>query len=64
MKDATRPECGHWIGTERRHCRAADSIRLYVIGHRCPLHTPAALRGKPEPQPGPGWPIFRQEQCS
>jgi hypothetical protein len=50
------PECRHWIGAERRHCRSVDSIRPYLTGPRCPLHTPAALAGRPEPQPGPGWP--------
>jgi hypothetical protein len=48
--------CAHWIGAEQRHCGAADGVRFYVTGHCCPLHTPSALAGKPEPQPGPGWP--------
>ncbi|MER7696201.1 hypothetical protein [Streptomyces sp. NPDC096095] len=30
--------------------------RRYVIGYRCDRHTPSALRGLPEPPPGPGWP--------
>ncbi|MFE3378375.1 hypothetical protein [Streptomyces anulatus] len=30
--------------------------RRYVIGWRCDLHTPSAVRGLPEPPPGPGWP--------
>ncbi|MFJ4907699.1 hypothetical protein ACIQCR_24710 [Streptomyces sp. NPDC093249] len=30
--------------------------RLYVTGWRCDLHTPAALAGRPEAPPGPGWP--------
>ncbi|MFF9285445.1 hypothetical protein [Streptomyces griseosporeus] len=34
--------------------------RLYPCGWRCALHTPAALAGKPETPPGPGWPIHRQ----
>jgi hypothetical protein len=51
-----RPECRHWIGAERRHCRSGDGIRPYLTGPRCPLHTPSALAGKPEPQPGPGYP--------
>ncbi|MFI7315184.1 hypothetical protein [Streptomyces hygroscopicus] len=50
------PECGHWIGAERRRCLARDSVHRYVIGWRCPLHTPAAMAGRPEPQPGPGMP--------
>jgi hypothetical protein len=54
--DPQRPECRHWIGAERRHCRSGESIRPYLTGPRCPLHTPSALAGKPEPQPGPGFP--------
>ncbi len=49
-------ECGHWIGAEHRYCRSGDGLRPYVIGVRCPLHTPAALARKPEPQAGPGLP--------
>ncbi|MEU5284160.1 hypothetical protein AB0G97_09085 [Streptomyces sp. NPDC020755] len=30
--------------------------RRYVIGWRCDLHTPSAVRSLPEPPPGPGWP--------
>lgn len=45
--------CEHWIGVEARYCRAVDGVRLFRIGHCCPLHTPSALAGKPEPQPGP-----------
>jgi hypothetical protein len=56
LERTSAPECRHWIGAERRHCRAVDGIRPYLSGLRCPLHTPAALAGKPEPQPGPGWP--------
>ncbi|MFJ4009414.1 hypothetical protein [Streptomyces sp. NPDC090026] len=48
--------CWHWIGAERRHCHATDSVRPYLSGLRCPLHTPAALAGRPETPPGPGWP--------
>ncbi|MFJ8027423.1 hypothetical protein [Streptomyces sp. NPDC096311] len=59
-----KPDCKHWIGAEQRHCREGKGVRLYIQGHRCPAHTPSALQGKPEPQPGPGWPIYRQEQCS
>ncbi|MCF0087140.1 MULTISPECIES: hypothetical protein [unclassified Streptomyces] len=59
MKETTRPECTHWVGAERKHCRVTDGVRAYLTGPRCPHHTPAALQGKPEPQPGPGWPIHR-----
>lgn len=48
--------CGHWIGVERRYCRMAEVVRLYITGPRCPAHTPSALAGKPEPQPGPDRP--------
>jgi hypothetical protein len=48
--------CRHWIGTQSRYCRRRHGIRTYLPGLRCPLHTPAALAGRPEPQPGPGWP--------
>ncbi|GGV13835.1 hypothetical protein [Streptomyces spectabilis] len=59
--DKPRPDCTHWIGTEHRHCREGDGVRQYLTGPRCPAHTPAALASRPEPQPGPGWPIHRQE---
>jgi hypothetical protein len=61
MTEQLRPECEHWIGAEQRHCREADGVRLYVPGRRCPAHTPNALRGLPEPPPGPGIPAFRKE---
>lgn len=61
MSDKTRPECRHWIGAEQRHCRVGEGVRLYIPGPRCPDHTPSALQGKSEPQPGPGWPIHRKE---
>jgi hypothetical protein len=54
--DRPGPECRHWIGAERSHCRAVDGIRPYLTGPRCPLHTPNALNGLPEPPPGPGMP--------
>jgi hypothetical protein len=53
--ETTKPECRHWIGAERRYCRAVEDVRQYVIGERCPLHTPAAVAGCPEPEPGPGF---------
>ena len=55
-EDSPGPECRHWIGSERRHCRAVDGIRPYIQGLRCPLHTPNALAGKPEFPPGYGRP--------
>lgn len=59
--DKPRPECGHWIGAERRHCKEVDGVRHFLPGMRCPSHTPRALRGLPEFPPGPGWPIYREE---
>lgn len=56
MRETPKPECTHWIGAEQRHCKEADSVRLYIPGHRCPAHTPRALQGLPENPPGPGWP--------
>ncbi|MGW3330573.1 hypothetical protein ACWDF9_08535 [Streptomyces rubiginosohelvolus] len=52
----TPPECTHWIGADRRYCRALNEVRRYLPGLRCPAHTPSALQGRPEPPPGPGWP--------
>jgi hypothetical protein len=57
-------ECGHWVGAERRHCKEADGVRLFVVGLRCPVHTPNALKGLPEPPPGPGWPAGAQAGLS
>lgn len=43
-------------------CEDADLLhgityaRLYPRGWCCDRHTPAALQGKPESPPGPGWP--------
>lgn len=54
------PACQHWIGVQSRYCRARRGLRPYIQGVRCPLHTPAALAGWPEPQPGPGWPAGPQ----
>ncbi len=41
--------CRHWIGGEHRYCLAADQLRPYLPGPRCPAHTPAALAGQPDP---------------
>ncbi|MGW1223053.1 hypothetical protein ACWD6O_25110 [Streptomyces californicus] len=30
--------------------------RRYLTGWKCDKHTPSAVRGLPEPPPGPGWP--------
>lgn len=47
--------CAHWIGAEGRYC-GQPGARRYVNSIACPLHTPNALRGLPEPRPGPGMP--------
>lgn len=52
----TARECTHWVGAEQRTCRATEGVRAFLIGPRCPAHTPSALAGRPEPQPGPGMP--------
>lgn len=59
-RDTPRPDCRHWLGEEGRYCRVGDGVRLFVPGPRCEAHTPAALQGKPEPEPGPGWPALRK----
>lgn len=53
-------KCDHWIGAQRRYCRIPGA-RRYLIGHRCPLHTPAALAGRPEP--GTPAPTTPAEEC-
>lgn len=50
------PVCGHWIGAEQRHCHATDDVRAFLVGPRCPAHTPRALQGLDEIPPGPGLP--------
>lgn len=62
VREIAKPECRHWLGDEGRYCRVGEGVRHYVPGPRCPAHTPAALQGQPEPEPGPGWPIFREVQ--
>lgn len=46
--------CTHWLGPERRHCYSEVGVRAYLPGPRCPLHTPAAVAGQPEPPEGEG----------
>lgn len=60
--DQVPPECTHWIGAEKHHCKEVDGVRPYLTGPRCPAHTPAALQGKPEPPTGPGWPSLKEAQ--
>ena len=45
----TTAACDHWIGAERRHCQATKAVRAFLVGPRCPAHTPNALKGLPEP---------------
>jgi hypothetical protein len=54
--EQTARRCAHWIGTAHRHCHDPGGVRPYLTGLRCPAHTPAALAGRPEPEPGPGLP--------
>ncbi|MFJ5888121.1 hypothetical protein [Streptomyces californicus] len=52
MKRQTRPRpCGD-LGLPHGLAYA----RRYLTGWKCDKHTPNALRGLPEPPPGPGWP--------
>lgn len=41
--------CGHFIGTEDRHCHGTEGVRVFLVGYRCKIHTPAALKGEAEP---------------
>ncbi|BBB01033.1 hypothetical protein RVR_8265 [Actinacidiphila reveromycinica] len=51
----TDGSCSHWVGAERRYCRESVGVRHYLPGMRCPAHTPARLKGQPEPPEMPGW---------
>lgn len=42
--------CWHWIGGVG-YC-LQPPVAFFMIGYRCPLHTPAAIAGRPEPPPG------------
>jgi Bifunctional DNA primase/polymerase, N-terminal len=44
--------CEHWDGTRRHYCHTGDRVRAYLVGPRCPKHTPAAVAGQPEPPAG------------
>lgn len=50
------------MSVRRRPCEDASLphgftyARRYLTGWKCDRHTPAAWAGRPEPQPGPGWP--------
>lgn len=40
--------CTRWAAAAGQHCGGTPT-RLYIQGHRCNSHTPAALAGEPEP---------------
>jgi len=44
-----RVRCEHWVGAEGRYCGASEDVHPFLQGPACPLHTPAALAGLPEP---------------
>lgn len=46
------------------YCRETENVRYFREGHRCPIHTYAALNGLPECQPGPGIPAYRTKDTS
>lgn len=52
---ADRPAhgCQQALPAEHRYC--GRPARPYRTGLCCPDHTPAALAGRPEPVPGPGY---------
>ncbi len=52
--------CNRWTGNG--YCGA--EARQFVVGYRCPAHTPAALAGMPEPPPGPGVPLYRRQHLA
>jgi hypothetical protein len=54
--------CSHWLGAS--YCRAREGVRPYLPGPRCPVHTPNALAGQPEPPPGPGIPAYRPKDTT
>ncbi|MFG2372601.1 hypothetical protein ACGFY9_14120 [Streptomyces sp. NPDC048504] len=41
--------CAHWIGAEGRVCGSDKDVHRHVNSVVCPLHTPSALAGRPEP---------------
>ena len=45
---------------QRVALHALTYARLYPSGWWCDRHTPNRQAGRPEPPPGPGWPIHRQ----
>jgi hypothetical protein len=58
--DAKTKVCDIWLKETREECGSTDSVRHYQPGMRCPLHTPRALQGLPEIEPGLGWPIHQK----
>ncbi len=58
MTGRYRVPCGHWSDALARLCAAVPTC-LFVSGARCRLHTPAALKGQPEPGEGASCPPSR-----
>lgn len=54
--------CARWVGDH--YCRRIDGTRYFAVGSRCPAHTPNALAGLPENQPGPGIPAYQKGPSS
>lgn len=53
-RDPNRPPvCAHM--EHGGQCSATLGTRYYLVGFRCPLHTPAALEGRLEVVPDPAW---------
>lgn len=44
--------CDHWTDGPG-YCKSPQGIRYYLIGWRCPAHTPARLAGHEEDIPDP-----------
>lgn len=44
--------CDHWEGDDAKFC-GQPTDRRYLSGPRCPLHTPAAIAGRPDITPDP-----------
>lgn len=60
----TDESCSHWIGAERRYCRATEGVRRYIHGYRCVPHDPRTLAGLPPLPESPGIPAYRKEKTA
>ncbi|MEV0475504.1 hypothetical protein [Streptomyces prunicolor] len=56
MSGAKPPAC-EWLASP---VHALTYARLYPSGWWCAHHTPNRQAGRPDPPPGPGWPVYRQ----